>query len=359
MSKKICLILDCLSSGGAEKLGANLSISFSNEGYHVTVVSMRNMINYQYSGALYNFGLVKEQSNRFAAFLKIKRFFKENQFDVIIDHRVRDLYLKELIFSKLVFNSCNVIYCVHNYKLDYYFSLLKLPKLSVIPHVKNAQFVSVCSAIQTHLYNKLNIKSTRIYNYVLKEQLFTQASEFESTPEKSYILGVGRLSRIKQFDVLISCYAKSDLPKNNIKLKILGNGPKKEKLVQLISKLKLNNHIELVSFKENPFGVMQAAKCLVMTSVVEGFPMVLIESLTLKVPVISFDFKSGPNEIVKHNINGMLVEDQNQQELTRSLNKLLDDELYAKLKLGASQDLKEFSEEKILKQWNQILETFK
>jgi hypothetical protein len=122
MIRKVCLLVGQLSSGGAEKVGANMSISLSKKGYDVTVVTMTNFIDYKYEGQLYNFGVIKEKYNRLQAFLKFRKFFKNNKFDVVIDHRTRDKFLKELLFSKFVFQNCSVVYCVHNFRLEYYFS---------------------------------------------------------------------------------------------------------------------------------------------------------------------------------------------------------------------------------------------
>ncbi len=357
MSKKICLLTDSLSSGGAEKVAANLSVSLSEKGYKITIVSMRNMVNYEYAGTLYNFALIKETNNKFNAFLKFKFFFCSNDFDVVIDHRVRSNFFKEFLFSKFIFAKKNVIYCIHSYQLKYYFSHLKLPKLSLFPHVKKAQFVSVCSEIQDLVNKKLNFKNIRIYNYVLSSQLIEKASVGEVHENDDYIISIGRLFPLKQFDVLISCYNKSNLSKENIKLKILGDGPEKTNLKMLISKLNLENYIELIPFKDNPYTLMQNAKCLVLSSKEEGFPMVLIESLTLKTPVIAFNCKSGPSEIIKHNINGLLVENQNQKALVEALNKLmLDKTFYKKIKENTQFGLNKFSENNSIEQWIHLIE---
>jgi hypothetical protein len=75
MIRKVCLLVGQLSSGGAEKVGANMSISLSKKGYDVTVVTMTNFIDYKYEGQLYNFGVIKEKYNRLQAFLKFRKFF--------------------------------------------------------------------------------------------------------------------------------------------------------------------------------------------------------------------------------------------------------------------------------------------
>lgn len=357
MSKSICILVDSLSSGGAERVAANLSISLTNRGYQVTLVSMRNQIDYPYKGALFNFGKIKEKHNKIQSFNKFKSFFKETNFDVVIDHRVRANFVKEYIFSKYVFNRHKVIYCVHSYDLSYYFSLLKWPKLSLLPHVEQKYFVCVSEFIQLNLSEQLNLKCTRIYNYVQPELIFNRINDLNKKKEIQYIIGVGRLMESKQFDVLISCYLASNLIDNNIKLIILGSGSEKEKLESLISDLKLENHVELISFKKNPYPLIMGAKCLVSSSRVEGFPMVLVEALILNVPVISYNYKSGPNEIIKNNVNGILVENQNQEQLTLALNKLLlDASFYDKIKSNTQLDLGKFSEDQIVQEWINLLE---
>ncbi len=357
MSKKICLLVSSLSSGGAEKVATNLSKSFSERGYEVTIFSMRDEIDYHYIGKLYNFGIIKKRHGKLKAFFKFLNFFKKNHFDFIIDHRLRNKFLKETIFSKLVFNNHKVIYCVHNYDLSYYFSFLKIKWLSRFPHVKNKQFVSVSKSIKHKLSQCLGVTSRVIYNYIDYDSINTLANEVGIHENDDYIIGVGRLTTIKQFDKLILSYHKSKLLSQNIKLIILGSGPEKEKLEKLIIELNLKNKVNILPFRKNPYALIKNAKGLILSSKIEGFPMVLLEALFLKTPVISFDCKSGPNEIVKHNVNGKLVENQNIEKLTNSLNDMfLNKNMYKEISKGVSIGLDVFSEKTIIQQWINFLE---
>ncbi|GAA4816283.1 glycosyltransferase [Litoribaculum gwangyangense] len=354
MNKKICILTDSLSKGGAEKVAANLTISLTNKGYQVYVVSMTNVIDYQFTGNLYNFGLIKEAQNKFKAFLEFKNYFRKHKFDVIIDHRVRDKYLKEILFSKIIFRKQKVIYCIHSYNLSFYFSFLKLPRLAKFPHTKDHKFVAVCHEIKDYLNKTLNINSIHINNYLLNNT--TPFENFNEDFFDEYIIGVGRLNKIKQFDKLITCYKNSNLPINKIKLLILGDGENKKVLKQLVEDLKLKDLVNFYPFRENPYGLIRNAKALVLTSKTEGFPMVLLEALSLNTPVISFDCKSGPGEIIKHGINGLLVDDQNEEALTLAINKLVDPHFYQKIKANADLDLEQFSESKAIEKWKDIFE---
>jgi N-acetylgalactosamine-N,N'-diacetylbacillosaminyl-diphospho-undecaprenol 4-alpha-N-acetylgalactosaminyltransferase len=356
MNKNICILVDSLSGGGAEKAGANLSISLNKKGYTITIVSMQNNIDYKFGGELYNFGLVKKENSTFRAFLIFRDFFKINQFGYIIDHRTRYKFIKEWLFSKFIFKNQNVIYCIHSFDLNYYFSFLNLPLVSVYPHVKRREFVSVSKGIQKKLKQKLNITSELIYNYVNAHNLDVSLEEIKGIANKKYIIAVGRLDPVKQFDLLINCYNRSSLKKNNIELIILGSGPEKENLEACISKLNLENCIKIIPFKKDPFILIKDAKALVLSSKFEGFPMVLIEALFLKTPVISFNCKSGPSEIIKDRINGLLVENQNEEQLTLALNKLLLDEtFYTKIKENTQYGLENFSEFKSIQKWINLL----
>lgn len=352
---KICLLTTSLSSGGAEKIAANMSTALTKRGYTVIIVSMQNNIDYAYSGTLYNFGIVKSKYGKFKAFFKLKSFFKQNNFDFIIDHRLRDKFLKEVLLSKFVFNKSKVIYCIHNYRLEYYFSFLSIPWLTKYQHVKNASFVAVCKEVEKHTKQKLKIKSVTIYNFLNLSDVCLN-EEDEHTP-KDYIIGVGRLTHIKQFDKLINSYKNSKLRSQNVQLIILGSGPEKENLKQLISRLELDKYIKIIAFQENPYPFIKNAKALILSSKVEGFPMVLLEALTLGTPVVAFNCKSGPDEIIRHNMNGMLVENQNEVELTLALNKLTDAIFYKHLKAHSSLGLDALSEEEIMNQWEKLFKT--
>ncbi|NNC51084.1 MAG: glycosyltransferase [Flaviramulus sp.] len=355
MSKKICLLVDCLSHGGAEKVAANLSLSLSKKGYNVFIVSMRDSIAYNFSGTLYNFGKIKAKYTKLKAFFEFKNFFAQQSFDVIIDHRVRNVYLKEVLFSKYVFRKERIIYCLHNYNLFYSFSFLKVPFLALFPHVKRRRFISVCKEIQRHLNKRLSIKSRVIYNFISSniDSFKPQKPSFD----KTYIIGVGRLTKVKQFDELLKSYNSSKLPENNIELIILGDGEERIALEALINKLNLSNLVKLIPFTNNPYNLISNAKALVLSSKVEGFPMVLLEALSLNTPVVSYNCKSGPNEIIRHNENGLLVENQNQLELTMALNKLiLDQDFYKAIKKNTQIGLEKFSEVHISQQWFSLLE---
>jgi N-acetylgalactosamine-N,N'-diacetylbacillosaminyl-diphospho-undecaprenol 4-alpha-N-acetylgalactosaminyltransferase len=110
-----------------------------------------------------------------------------------------------------------------------------------------------------------------------------------------YIMGMGRLSRNKNFSLLIDAFALSGI---GGKLVILGDGPKREELTHKIADLGLGDRVLMPGFAENPFAYLRRANIFVLPSNSEGFPNGLVEAMALGIPVISTNCGSGPSEIL-------------------------------------------------------------
>jgi N-acetylgalactosamine-N,N'-diacetylbacillosaminyl-diphospho-undecaprenol 4-alpha-N-acetylgalactosaminyltransferase len=175
---------------------------------------------------------------------------------------------------------------------------------------------------------------------------------------EQYILAVGNMeNRVKQFDKLIYCYSKSDLVNKNIKLIILGEGIFRCELERYVREIKLEHLIEFKGKIDNPFPYYKNAYFTILSSKNEGFPNVLLESLACSTPVIAFDCLSGPTEIILNKENGLLVEDQNSDKLTKAMNLFVEDkELYSYCKENAFDSIQQFSLDNIGKQWLDLMQ---
>ena len=354
---KIALIGDCLAGGGAEKVHALLSVYFQNAGLEVHNCIFSDWISYDYSGSLLNLGIINPDSNfikrKFNRFFEFKKFIKQTDFDAVIDFRMRTNFGLELALSKFVYPN-NTFYTVHSGILKFYFP--KVPFLSRLIY-KNRNIVAVSKAIQKVILDKKLVpNSHQIYNPIAIKLIDLLKNKFDVADE-NYILAVGRMNvSVKQFDKLILAYSKSNLPKQNIKLLLLGDGINQIKYFQLAKSLDLTDKIVFKGSVENPFPYYQKALFTVVSSKNEGFPNVILESLATETPVISFDCFSGPNEIIIDKYNGLLVENQHSDKLTQAMNLLIGDEkLYHNCKQNAKQSVLQFDIERIGELWLEFL----
>ncbi len=260
-------------------------------------------------------------------------------------------YLQEFIIHNFIYK--NTIQTIHSHKLTSYFPKNKL--LAKLLYYKSLKLVSVSKEIEGKVTNDYGFKNiTQIYNPIDLELI---ESNNEINPiDFEYILGVGSMNKnIKQFDHLIECYSNSILPQNNIKLIILGDGKLKENWILLAKKLGQEQNIIFKGNIENPFSYYKQAFLTCLTSKYEGLPMVLLESLASGTPVVAYDCHSGPSEIIQHNQNGLLVENQNKTAFIEALNSMIEDKkLYLHCKSNAKSSIGNYNVDTIGNQWLQL-----
>lgn len=357
--KRICIVSRSLSEGGADRVAAMQSIFLSDLGYDVYLVTILNNIKYPFKGQLFNLGKIKEQNDtffgRFNRLLLFRRFLYSNKIDVIIDHRVRCKPFSEYIISGLVYSN-SIIYMVHNFTINRYFPPIQF--LTKLFYKKATSIVTVSSGIEKKVgqfYGFKNLKT--IYNPI-DFKYINHLKEEKIETSLPYIFWYGRFEENqKNVTLLIDAYSKSQLPKNQVKLLLMGNGKDKPLIREKIINLGLSNFVELLPFTENPFRYINASKFTVLSSRYEGFPMTVLESLACGIPVISVEYKNFEDGVVKHEYNGLMVENHNPEALANALNRFIDDEkLYLRCKANAKKSVEAFSVENISKQWQTLID---
>ncbi|HAH55585.1 MAG TPA: glycosyltransferase family 4 protein [Flavobacterium sp.] len=354
---KIALIGFSLSKGGGEKVMANLSLFFDRKGIEVHNIIVLDGVTYPYAGTLVNMGLQKNTTNGFANKWKrlqfLRSYLKANDFDFIIDFRPRTKAIQELIISRFIYKAKTIL-TVHSFLIDYY--MPKSAWLTRLIYNQTYATVAIVDQIKERLESQYQLKNlTTIANPINLEEVNEKCNETVDIGFE-YIIGIGQYAdNIKQFDKLILSYANSILPQKQIHLIILGTG-NKTPLEELALEKNVLKQVHFLGFQENPFKFMKNAKFFVLSSLNEGMPNVLLESLACGTPVVAFDCLTGPREIIMDKQNGLLVENQNIEKLTDAMNLIIEDvDLYNYCKTNASESIQRFSLDNIGKQWLNLM----
>jgi glycosyltransferase involved in cell wall biosynthesis len=342
---KVAVVGYKLADGGLERVFGNTTKMFHDAGIEVHTLVLENKIEYEFGGDLVSFG----NYSKFLKYFKLRNYLQKQQFDYVIDFRHRINPKMEWVFLNFIYKNFKTVYTVHSSKLSTYLTENQFITNKILQ--KTNKIVAVSNFIKQEIESKFSNNSVEVIYNAIHMNSFV-ASE---TLPFDYIISVGRLIQLKQFDQLIESYSKSILPEKNIHLVILGKGEEQILLENKIAKLNLNEKVHLLGFKENVWDYISNAKFLVLSSKYEGFPMTILEALHLGIPVVSFDCESGPSEMIQNNFNGILVQNQNFTELTNKLNIFVKDEiLYQNCKDDASLSVLKFQSNVIVKQWLQL-----
>jgi len=148
---------------------------------------------------------------------------------------------------------------------------------------------------------------------------------FPEINREETILAVGRLGDyLKGFDRLVEAFAL--LNNKNWKLVIAGGDENGQYLKDQATQLGVLDRISFLGKIKNIDSELAKAGLFVIPSRSEGFPNALVEALAAGVPCISFDFTAGPQDIIENGINGILVPDDNIEELANAIDDLIADE---------------------------------
>ena len=170
------------------------------------------------------------------------------------------------------------------------------------------------------------------------------------------LIALGRLHPVKGFDLLMTAFAEIAADHPDWRLAIWGEGPLRPELEALRRDLGLAGRVELPGTTDRPHDELRDADLFVLSSRWEGFPMALGEAMACGVAAVSFDCESGPRQLIRTGIDGVLVPKENVRALASALDWLMTDEIErARLARRAPEVLERFGIEAVMGTWEGVL----
>lgn len=174
--------------------------------------------------------------------------------------------------------------------------------------------------------------------------------------EEMRVVAMGRLHRDKGFDLLVAAFARCARSHPNWRLVIFGQGSEHDALMNLAARLGVSDRVDLPGFTDDPIGALACGDLFVISSRFEGFPNTLLEAMACGVAVVSTNCRSGPAEIIRDGVDGLLVATEDVTALAVVMDRLMSDPVErARLGKAARSVLDRFAPSVIYAQWDELL----
>lgn len=357
MKKIGFLIYDDSLTGGAEKIAKKLAEELSTE-YEVYVISLfqeRNDSNktYKYNHFVVSKETVSITKNIFKLSKVLKNYLNENKIEQLysITAGVNTVAIKATKGT-----SIKTIYCEHSnlenktygkkHELRQYLGAKQMDKIVTLTNRDRNNFIKFFKVPE----DKVICIPNWFEHCNNKEQAYKDDSK--------KIISVGRLEKVKGYDMLIKVAKEVYKYHPDWKWDIYGEGTCRVEIAEQISNSNLDSFIELKGNVNNLNSIYGDYAFLVMTSYYEGIPLSLLEAQDFKLPIISFDCPTGPSEIIENNTNGFLIPCYNIENMASKICELIDNkDLRIKFSNNSNINEDKYDKNEILKKWKNLIST--
>ena len=233
---------------------------------------------------------------------------------------------------------------------------------------KYDRIVAICDEMKEELkdiYPNLKDKIIRIYNPFnfsrvlnLKDDMSELTEKDKELLNEDYCIAISRLDTVqKDYKTLLKAFKILKSKGINKKLYIVGDGPSKEEIENMIKEYDLIEEVKLLGRFKNPYVWLNNADFFIHSSKYEGFGLVLIEAAILDKLIISSNCPVGPTEILENGKSGILFNVGDSQKLAEKIEKILNDKnLRSRYILSMKERREDFKKENVLKEYEKLID---
>ncbi len=375
--KKIVFVVPSLRGGGAEKVASSLFESMQSSAENIKLVLVlfeRNLLGS--FGQNVDIRYLSVSSNKNIIYTIKKFFWVIYRLSKIIQNESPCTILSFMDYSNVVSIIGNwlsgrknkVIISVHilptddlyKYATDFWKKIMGVLIKSL--YNKANSIIAVSQGVRNDLVENFRIDKRKIHvihNPIDLNKIdllsLEDVSERPLNEDIPIILSVGRLSKQKGFEYLLKAFSVLK-GKRDARLIILGEGEEEPNLKELSKSLGVDEKVFFLGFKDNPYKYMKRSTIFVLSSLYEGFGIVIVEAMACGIPVIATKSYVGIEDIIEHEKNGLLVPVADENALAESILRLLDDmELRMSMSEEAKKNIRKFSIERITDQYKAVL----
>lgn len=270
---------------------------------------------------------VKKKYGFVEAYQKLKKIIKDEKPDLIVAYLTRSEIVSRLAgkFNNIpvLGTFVNDLYCApYNQHLSkkaklvvQFFKLInKLTTRFCIGFVSNSQHIKEANA--QHL--DVPLSKIKVINRGRNSSQIIKKQPGPINRKEIHFVNVSRLFAVKAHTNLILGFKKFTTHFSNATLDIVGDGPLRDELQQLIDKNNLQDKVKLLGARKDVPSLLHDYDCFVFPSLVEGFSGAVVEAMFANVPVLVSDIPQN-QEAIKHLQTGYLFKKGSAEEVTEAM----------------------------------------
>ncbi len=337
-SSKVWFYLDCMEVGGPERIVLNLLSALKAAGWSPVLVlneARGSLLSSVPDGVpVHSLGTPKF----LGATRALARLIQDERPDLVISQRscLNAIAVLSLLLSR---HRAKLVLAEHTL-LSEWLKNDRMPKRLIDHLIYRSSpllyraadaIVGISQGVLAELENLLKLPSRRLkllYNPIIPENVASLCEAPLILPwvpdGRPVILGVGRLSPEKGFDMLLDAFARVAGQRPS-RLVLVGSGPERDALQAKAQELGVADMVHFAGYQENVYPWLRRANVLALSSVLESFPTVIVEAMAVGTPVVAFDCPKGPSEIISHDENGLLVPPRDPGALAEGILRVLGD----------------------------------